>query len=74
MQPESEDARQFQYDVALSFAGEDRALVESVARFLVDLDVSVFYDEFFTHELWGKVARWPRDSRAQAKIYPPLYL
>jgi hypothetical protein len=44
----------FQYDVALSFAGEDRGIVESIARQLVDCDVKVFYDEFVTHELWGK--------------------
>lgn len=45
---------EYQYDVALSFAGEDRALVEAVARYLVDCDVRVFYDEFFKAELWGK--------------------
>lgn len=50
----SSEKAEFQYDVALSFAGEDRELVESVARQLVDLDVRVFYDEFFSHELWGK--------------------
>ncbi|MFH1345421.1 MAG: TIR domain-containing protein [Pseudomonadota bacterium] len=49
----SEEAS-FQYDVALSFAGEDRAVVESIARELVECDVRVFYDEFVTHELWGK--------------------
>jgi hypothetical protein len=54
MQPKSEEPGEYRYDVALSFAGEDRALVESVARYLVDCDVRVFYDEFFTHELWGK--------------------
>lgn len=44
----------FEYDVALSFAGEDREIVESIARQLVDCDGKVFYDEFVTHELWGK--------------------
>ena len=48
------DPPSFQYDVALSFAGEDREIVESIARQLVDCDVKVFYDEFVTHELWGK--------------------
>lgn len=43
-----------EYDVALSFAGEDRELVESIARHLVDCEVRVFYDEFFKAELWGK--------------------
>lgn len=45
---------EYQYDVALSFAGEDRAFVESVARHLVDCEVRVFYDEFYKADLWGK--------------------
>jgi hypothetical protein len=43
------------YDVALSFAGEDRAYVERVASTLRDkLGVRVFYDEFETVNMWGK--------------------
>ena len=42
------------YDVALSFAGEDRAYVEEVAQTLRTLGVSVFYDKFEEAELWGK--------------------
>jgi hypothetical protein len=47
-------SRDFEFDVALSFAGNDRRLVDEIARFLVDCDIRVFYDEFFTHDLWGK--------------------
>jgi hypothetical protein len=43
-----------EYDVALSFAGEDRGYVERVAQLLRDRDVSVFYDRFAEAELWGK--------------------
>jgi hypothetical protein len=43
-----------QYDVALSFAGEDREYVEKVATSLQDSGVTVFYDKFETVELWGK--------------------
>lgn len=43
-----------EYDVALSFAGEDRAYVHRVATILRDRGLSVFYDEFRTAELWGK--------------------
>ena len=43
-----------EYDVALSFAGEDREYVEQVAEHLVNLDVTVFYDRYETAELWGK--------------------
>ena len=42
-----------EYDVALSFAGEDRAYVERVAAHLRALDVSVFYDAFEQVQLWG---------------------
>jgi hypothetical protein len=42
-----------EYDVALSFAGEDRAYVERVAEKLRELDVSVFYDAFEQVDLWG---------------------
>lgn len=42
------------YEVALSFAGEDRAYVDAVARFLQAAGVAVFYDKFQEVGLWGK--------------------
>jgi hypothetical protein len=42
------------YDVALSFAGEDRDYVEAVATGLRAAGVTVFYDKFVTADLWGK--------------------
>ena len=42
------------YDVALSFAGEDREYVEAVAAWLRDHGVKVFYDNYEQVELWGK--------------------
>jgi hypothetical protein len=44
----------FEYDVALSFAGEDRPYVERVATFLKEAGVKVFYDRFEEVSLWGK--------------------
>jgi len=44
----------FEYDVVLSFAGEDRSYVEKVASFLKSQGVSLFYDEFEKVKLWGK--------------------
>lgn len=41
------------YDVALSFAGEDRGYVDSVAAELERLGISVFYDRFEQVNLWG---------------------
>jgi hypothetical protein len=42
------------YDIALSFAGEDRAYVDRVANVLCDRGIKVFYDRFEVAELWGK--------------------
>lgn len=47
-------ASRFSYDVALSFAGEDRTYVKQVARELQERGRQVFYDEFRRSELWGK--------------------
>lgn len=41
------------YDVALSFAGENRPYVEKVARLLKAKNIKVFYDNFNKVELWG---------------------
>lgn len=42
------------YHIALSFAGEEREYVESVAASLRDAGVDVFYDRFEEADLWGK--------------------
>ncbi|MET3320552.1 UNVERIFIED_ORG: hypothetical protein ABIC97_003652 [Peribacillus simplex] len=42
------------YDVALSFAGEDREYIEKVAEFLKANSVRVFYDNYEKTTLWGK--------------------
>jgi hypothetical protein len=42
------------YDVALSFAGEDRARARSIAHLLVAARLSVFYDEYEQSSLWGR--------------------
>lgn len=42
------------YDIALSFAGENRPYVEEVATGLKAAGVSVFYDGFEKANLWGK--------------------
>jgi hypothetical protein len=42
------------YDIALSFAGENRVYVEEVARCLRDQGIRVFYDLYEEASLWGK--------------------
>jgi WD40 repeat protein len=43
-----------EYDVALSFAGEDREKAEDLAKELTSLGLSVFYDRYEQSNLWGK--------------------
>ena len=43
-----------EFDVALSFAGENRDYVDQVANLLRDSGVKVFYDLFEEANLWGK--------------------
>lgn len=46
--------RDVQFEIALSFAGEDRPYVDRVANLLRDSGVKVFYDAFEEASLWGK--------------------
>lgn len=43
----------FEFDVALSFAGEDRAYVHDIADRLRANNVQVFYDEYAAVDTWG---------------------
>lgn len=51
---ETRSHRNFRYDIAISFAGEDRQVAEEIATLLKLHDISVFYDDFEKAELWGK--------------------
>lgn len=44
---------EYNFDVALSFAGEDRAYVENINKLLKIRQVRVFYDDENRSELWG---------------------
>lgn len=50
----SRDEDIFDYDVCLSFAGEDRRYVGEVADILRSKGVRVFYDTYEQVDLWGK--------------------
>nr|WP_315466526.1 TIR domain-containing protein [uncultured Undibacterium sp.] len=43
-----------EFEIALSFAGEDRTYVDQVANLLRESGVKVFYDLFEEANLWGK--------------------
>ncbi len=47
-------AGEYEYDVAFSFAGENRDYVQAVYQCLVAAGVNVFYDQDYEVELWGK--------------------
>lgn len=44
----------YDYEVALSFAGEDRNYVEQIAKILKKNNIRVFYDAYEKSNLWGK--------------------
>lgn len=46
--------KKYQFDVALSFAGEDRNYVEKVANYLNKMGFKLFYDKYESVTLWGK--------------------
>lgn len=50
----STDKEGFDYDVALSFSGEDREYAENLATQLRLHDIAVFYDKSEQADLWGR--------------------
>ena len=46
--------RSYTYDVAISYAGEDRAAAQALARALERRGVTVFFDTYEQATLWGK--------------------
>ena len=51
---DAQEKTDFEYDVALSFAGEDREPASQLAQLLRSRGIKVFYDEFERVQLWGK--------------------
>lgn len=45
---------EYQYDVAISFAGEDRHYAEELAIMLKSYGIKVFYDQWEQDKLWGE--------------------
>jgi hypothetical protein len=46
--------QQYEFDMAVSFAGEDRAYVNDIAEAVKSGGVKVFYDEDYEVEAWGQ--------------------
>lgn len=79
------DGENFEFDFALSFAGENRKLAETIAEQLLILDCTVFYDAHFEtnylgtawskqfQEIFGKKSRFVvclLDANHKNKIWP----
>ncbi|MDD5409077.1 MAG: TIR domain-containing protein [Candidatus Omnitrophica bacterium] len=47
-------SKKFEFDIALSFAGEDRGYVEKTAEVLKKMGFRIFYDKYELVTLWGK--------------------
>ena len=47
-------AKHYEFDVAISYAGEDREFAEALAETLRYHQLNVFYDNFEKPTLWGK--------------------
>jgi len=48
------NSSEFEHDIAISFAGENRKIAKNLARKLQIKGIKVFYDEFYKHDFWGK--------------------
>jgi hypothetical protein len=68
--PRTPRPHQHKYDIALSFAGEDRSIARKYADLLLQKGISVFYDEYEQAGLWGKDLYEKLDSiyRLQARF------
>ena len=63
------------YQVALSFAGEERDYVEEVARHLQERGIAVFYDGFEQVALWGQSgAEKFHEVFAQQSVYVVMFI
>jgi hypothetical protein len=62
--------RKFEYDVAISCAGEDRAIAGQIANILRKEGLSVFYDQFYKSELWGKrLSAWFKEKYGKSSRF-----
>lgn len=64
----------YEYDVALSFAGEDRKFVEDCAEILRSLNINVFYDNYEKEVLLGKNLYIYLADVYQIELALPLFL
>ncbi len=67
--------RQVEFDIALSFAGEDREYVDQVAHDLKGKGISVFNDKFEEANLWSKnLYDYLRDISRNKALYTVMFI
>ncbi len=67
--------RTAKFDIALSFAGEDRAYVARVANYLVENGILVFFDDFYRVDLLGKeLVTWLRHIYGERSKYCAVFI
>lgn len=64
----------YEYDVALSFAGEDRKFVKDCAEILRALNINVFYDNYEKEVLLGKIYTVTQQMSIKIKLVLLLFL
>jgi len=52
--PQRQGQSEYKYQVALSFAGENRKYAKGLAELLKNKNISCFYDKYEQADLWGK--------------------
>lgn len=67
--------RRFEFDVAISYAGEDRAVAGELANILRKKGLSVFYDQFYKSKLWGKrLSTWFKKNYGKSSRFVLLLI
>jgi len=60
----------FEHQVAISYAGEDRQTAGEIAEALRQKGLSVFYDQFYKSDLWGKrLSTWFRNKYGRSSLF-----
>lgn len=54
---EARESHDFEFDVAISFASEDRPVADQIAKLLTEQGIKVFYDKYEEANLWGVVSQ-----------------
>ncbi len=69
------DKQAYEYDVAVSFAGEVRQFVEETVRQMQERGITVFYDEDMTVDMWGKdLQTYLAEVYAEKALYMVVFL